>query len=69
MPSAIDKTKLVRAIGDRGTVQLDARQSESQWHKDAVAFNGYRRPVYQAYQLIKGDSLLLAKPFTDIIKL
>ena len=68
-PSAIDPDRLVPACGDRASVQLDARQSADTHHADAIRFNGYRRPFYAAYRLLKGDSIARAIPLTPIIPL
>lgn len=60
---------LTEAVDDRGTVRLDGRNSLQTMKNDAVRFNGYRRPIYEAYQIIKGDSLLRARPITAVISL
>ena len=60
---------LKEACGDRSVVILDGRNSMVTWKADAVKFNGYRRPVYDAYQLFKGRNFLDARPITDIILL
>jgi hypothetical protein len=61
--------ELYHPCGDRSVVRLDSRNSLDTMHMDARENNGHRRPVYQAYRLIKGYNLLHAKPITDIIKL
>ena len=60
---------LREACGDRSIVILDGRNSMSTWKDDAVKFNGFRRPVYAAYQLYKGRNVNDSKPITDIILL
>ena len=61
--------KLIEVCGDRGVVVLDGRNSLETMHNDAVEFNGYRRPVYEAYQLFQGDSFSRCNPISKIINL
>ena len=61
--------KFVEAMGDRGIVILDARNSMENSKTDARVFNGVRRPTYAAFQLLQGDSILRSKPITAIIPL
>lgn len=56
-------------VGDRSIVILDGRNSLATMKQDAVRFNGYRRPVYKAYQICRGRSLCDSKPITPIIEL
>lgn len=58
---------LIEECGDRALVQLDGRQSVNTWHQAAVNCNGYRRPVYVAYQLLRGRHLIDAKPISEIV--
>ena len=46
--------ELDEALGDRSVVQLDGRNNLNTMKDDAVEFNGFRRPVYKAYQIRKG---------------
>ena len=47
-----------KAMGDRGIVILDGRNNIQTMKKDAIKFNGYRRPKYFAFRIFKGDSIL-----------
>lgn len=60
---------LIAACGDRAVVQLDGRQNVETWKEDAVRFNGFRRPVYKAYQIFKGCNFNDCKALTEIISL
>lgn len=60
--------KLYAPCGDRSTVILDGRNNLETMKADALRFNGYRRPVYEAYQIFKGD-FRKSIPVTDIIYL
>jgi hypothetical protein len=60
--------KLYEPCGDRSVVILDGRNNLATMHSDAIKFNGYRRPVYEAYQIFKGD-FRESKAVTGIIKL
>lgn len=60
---------LIPVCGDRGTVILDGRNSEAQWHADAKRFNGFRRPIYKAYQLFSGRNVIDCKPISGVIPL
>jgi hypothetical protein len=59
----------IPACGDRAVVVLDGRQSLRTWKQDAVRFNGYRRPMYTAYQIMQGDSFTRSHAITGIIPL
>ena len=61
--------KLTPACGDRSVVILDGRNSMATWKDEAVKFNGFRRPKYEAYQIYKGRNVNDSKPITDIILL
>jgi hypothetical protein len=60
--------KLYAPCGDRSVVVLDGRNNLATMKDDAIRFNGYRRPKYEAYQIFKGD-FRESIPVTDIIKL
>lgn len=59
--------KLIPVCGDRGTVILDGRDNLKKLHDDARRFNGFRRPIYPAYQIFKGNTLDGTFPVTDIV--
>lgn len=59
--------KLSEAIGDRSVVILDGRNSIATMKSEARQWNGYRRPVYKAFQLFKGTSFTDCQPITNII--
>lgn len=61
--------KLIEACGDRAVFILDGRNNLKTMINDAIRFNGYRRPVYKAFQIFKGQSFTRSKPITDIISL
>lgn len=61
--------ELIPACGDRAVVQLDGRQTLETWKTDAISFNGFRRPVYKAYQIFKGRNFNDCKALTEIISL
>ena len=57
---------LIPACGDRSVVQLDGRRTLKQWIQDGIECNGYRRPVYPAFEIHKGDfrnSVILHKSY------
>ena len=56
-PSAIDKTKLVEACGDRSTIIIDGRLSSDTHHR--IAKEEYINRGYLAYQLHIGESFTL----------
>jgi hypothetical protein len=60
---------LIPACGDRAVVVIDGRNRLSTWKQDAVQFNGFRRPVYDAYQILQGESFTRSEPITDVIAL
>ena len=47
--------KLYEPCGDRAVVILDGRNNLETMIDDAHRFNGYRRPVYPHFQIMKGD--------------
>ena len=54
-------------LGDRGVVILDGRTGKGTWHRDAIEYNGFQRPVFEAYRLFKGRSFLDSQPISGII--
>jgi len=57
-------------LGDRGIVILDGRNSVRTMKEDAVRFNGFRRPVFDGFQIFKGESLCRnCRELTPIISL
>jgi predicted sulfurtransferase len=61
--------ELAEAIGDRGVVILDGRNSIETMKQNAIHFNGKRRPHYEAFRIFKGDSFIRSKPITELILL
>ena len=62
--SALNKGELIEATGDRSVIILDGRESSTTHHmlaKKAAEARGY-----QAYQLMRGDSLLRSSPASPI---
>ena len=57
---------LIPACGDRAVVILDGRNRFETMVEDAIKFNGYRRPVYEAFQLFQGDSFTRCKAISEI---
>jgi hypothetical protein len=57
----------VGACGDRAVVRLDGRLSQLQ--KETIAEAECKQRGFIAWQLIKGPSLLRAKPITKIVSL
>lgn len=60
-------TKESEACGDRAVVILDGRNSLQTMKNEAIEFNGYRRPVYSAYQIFKGETFTRSQSITGII--
>ncbi len=58
---------LVSACGDRSVVILDGRNNLETMQNDARQFNGYRRPHYPAFQIMRGESFSRSSPITSII--
>lgn len=69
MSRSVTTGELIAALGDRAVVILDGRNSLETMKHDAVQFNGYRRPVYEAYRIYKGDSFSRSAPVTGVIEL
>ena len=65
----LNNGKLVEACGDRAIVIIDGRYRISRCHEEAREMNGFRRPHYDAYQILEGKALNQAKPVTSIFKL
>ena len=59
--------ELIEACGDRSIIRLDGRQS--QLTHEYLAEQECRNRGYIAWQLIKGYSLLRAKPITSVVSL
>ena len=53
-------------LGDRGVVILDGRNSLETSIEDAQRFNGFRRPTFEGYQILQGNSFMAARPLTEI---
>lgn len=54
--------------GDRCVVILDGRNTMVNSVNDAIRFNGFRRPTFNAFQIRVGD-FLNWKPITKIIEI
>ena len=61
------ETETMPAMGDRGIVELDGRQSLTTWIADGHQFNGYRRNSYAGFKIIRGESLLQSTTITPFI--
>ena len=61
--------ELVEACGDRSIVILDGRNSIETSKQDAINFNGYHRPKYDAFQICQGDGFTRSRAITNIISL
>ena len=59
--------ELIEGCGDRSIIRLDGRQS--QLTHEHLAEQECRNRSYIAWQLIKGESLLRAKPLTRVCPL
>ena len=55
------------ALGDRSVVILDGRNRLSTWIEDGHAFNGYRRPVYGGFKILRGEYLCTGTEITSYI--
>jgi hypothetical protein len=64
--SAIDKSKLIEACGDRAAIILDGRNT-TDTHKHIAAHECKNRG-FVAYQLHKGDSFTRSNPISQIFK-
>ena len=60
--------KIAPVCGDRGVVILDGRTRLSTMIEDAKNFNGYRRPVYDAFAICRGESFGCFQFLTPIIR-
>lgn len=58
--SAIDPTKLFEAVGDRSVIRLDGRRSIVVLN--SIAHEECLRRKYDGFQIMKGSSLVSAKP-------
>jgi hypothetical protein len=61
--------KMREVCGDRGIIILDGRNSLRTSIKDAVKFNGYRRPIYDAFKIYGGESIMRSNSITNLIQL
>ena len=61
--------ELTPACGDRSVVILDGRNNIETMKAQAVSHNGFRRPIYLAYQIFRGDTFSRSEPITNIIEL
>ena len=61
--------QLGESCGDRGVVVLDGRNSVATMKLDARAFNGVRRPLYEAFRIFSGPSFTRSTAITPIIPL
>jgi len=53
------------ALGDRGIIILDGRNSMETLHEDARRFNNWRRPKYYGYRIFKGERFSTSKPISE----
>ena len=60
--------ELSEVLGDRGVVILDGRMSLPSAYAEAVNFNGFRRPHYPAYRLMRGPSFTRSEPICKLIE-
>ena len=56
------------AMGDRAVVILDGRNNINTMYQDAVEFNGYRRPKYDAFAIFKGETFSRSERITEIFE-
>jgi len=56
--------RLIEACGDRGVIQIDSRLKN--WHIGLIARETCEARGYEGYQILRGDSLLSAKPISGI---
>jgi hypothetical protein len=61
--------KLVEPCGDRCVIILDGRNSITTSMQDAIHFNGFRRPNYDAFQIRQGEVFSRSSAMTEIITL
>ena len=60
-----DSKRLIEACGDRSVIQVDARLTDCNIRQ--IAHDECIKRKYLAYQIMKGSSLLNAKPVSDIV--
>lgn len=60
-----DSKRLIEACGDRSVIQVDARLTAGNIRQ--IARDECIKRKYLAWQLLKGSSLLNAKPVSDIV--
>lgn len=60
-----DSKRLIEACGDRSVIQVDARLTDCNIRQ--IARDECIKRKYLAYQVLKGNSLLNAKPVSDIV--
>jgi hypothetical protein len=63
--SAIDKSQIIEACGDRSVIILDGRNSTGV--HSALAEQECKKRGYVAYQVFKGGSFTRSKPIGQII--
>lgn len=56
------------ALGDRSIVRIDGRNNLETQIADGHRFNGYRRPKYNGFRIIRGESLLRTRNATPYIR-
>ena len=61
--------RLIEACGDRAVFILDGRQNADTHHADAKRNNGRRRPKYDGYRLMRGDTFTRAAPASPVFYL
>jgi hypothetical protein len=60
--------ELVEPCGDRSVVILDGRNSLETSIDDAIKFNGFHRPTYDAFQIRQGEVFSRSSAMTEIIR-
>ena len=65
-PPRFDDThkKLIEACGDRGIIQIDSRLSD--FNMGLIVRETCQKRGYEGYQILKGNSLLDAKPVSGV---
>lgn len=58
--------KLVEGVGDRSVVILDGREKVENMHLAARRHNGFNRPLYDGYQLMKGERFSTSRPISNL---
>jgi hypothetical protein len=64
---ALMSGELIEACGDRSVIRLDGRIA--QIRQELIAESECLKRGFVAWQLIKGDRLLTAKPITKVVSL